>query len=263
MFCARNTPLPQQTPHHTSRTYKFWTHAHTTVSPQGVWKWQTVLAMSTNGHFNALEVKGLVLRGHLHRAVVFNARPTKRSVSKGGRVWWMMRLPHTCTQGPQYVPSPPISPRPYPNSPPVPSHLLASPPIPIDPLYRLSIRTPHPCFIFGGSASHAELTRGACWVRDHRISLHDWGRMPQTEPQGLPLPRVTLLLTQAVEDSFRNIIPNSKVESVFQTLPNTICVGCVLCVNYAPHTELSSLSGCDQPLAIKWAGTNIPGQPEF
>lgn len=73
--------------------------------------------MSTNGHFNALEVKGLVLGGHLIRAGVFNTSPTKRSVSKGGRVWWMMRLPLTCTQGPQYVPSRPFPPQPYPNPP--------------------------------------------------------------------------------------------------------------------------------------------------
>lgn len=30
----------------------------------------------------------------------------------------MMRLPHACTQRPQYVPSPPLSPQPYPDSPP-------------------------------------------------------------------------------------------------------------------------------------------------
>lgn len=45
----------------------------------------------------------------------------------------MMRLPHTCTQRPQYVPSPPLSSQPYPNSPPVPSHLLVTPPIPTPP----------------------------------------------------------------------------------------------------------------------------------
>lgn len=65
-------------------SHKYWTHAHIAVSLRGVIKWQTVLAMSTNGHFNALGVKGLVFRGHLIRAGVFNTSPTKRSVSKGG-----------------------------------------------------------------------------------------------------------------------------------------------------------------------------------
>lgn len=37
---------------------------------------------------------------------------------RGRESWWMMRLPHACTQRPQYVPSPPLSPQPYPDSPP-------------------------------------------------------------------------------------------------------------------------------------------------
>lgn len=195
--CTQYPTSPTDPPQHIMHSHKYWTHAHLAVSLRGVIKWQTVLAMSTNGHFNALGVKGLVLRGHLIRAGVFNTSPTKRSVSKGGRVWWMMRLPHTCTQGPQYVPSPPISPTTIPKL----STRSLPPswdtPFPIDPLCCLSIRTPHPSFIFGGSASHAELTRGTCWVWAHRISLQDRGSMPQMEPWGLPLPWITLLRVQA------------------------------------------------------------------
>lgn len=56
------TPLfPDKHPPHPtlhSLAYKYWPHAHNT--PHRSPKWQTVLAMSTNGHFNALEVTGLV-----------------------------------------------------------------------------------------------------------------------------------------------------------------------------------------------------------
>lgn len=73
-----------------------------------------------------------------------------------------MRLPHTCTQRPEYVPSPPISPQPN-----------SSSPLPHTHYTRLPMRAaaPRPPFISGGSVSHAELTRATCWVWAHRISL--------------------------------------------------------------------------------------------
>lgn len=129
--CTQYPTSPTDPPRHIMHSHKYWTHAHVTVSLRGVIKWQTVLAMSTNGHFNALGVKGLVLRGHLIRAGVFNTSPTKRSVSKGGRLWWMLGLPHTCTQGPQYVPSPPISPTTIPKLDPFPPSFLRQPPFPL------------------------------------------------------------------------------------------------------------------------------------
>lgn len=55
---------------------------------------------------------------------------------------------------------------------------------------------PHPFFISGGSASHAELTRGTCWVWAHRIRLQDRGRAPQKESVWLPLPHLLFLHSQ-------------------------------------------------------------------
>lgn len=56
--------------------------------------------MSTNGHFNALGVKGLVLRGHLIRAGVFNTSDKEVSVQGRERLVDDETPPHMHTGAP-------------------------------------------------------------------------------------------------------------------------------------------------------------------
>lgn len=123
---------------------------------------------------------------------------------------------------------------------PSPPSFLRQPPFPL----THSVASPSGLRIrplsLGGSASHAELTRGTCWVWAHRISLQDRGRMPQTEPRGLPLPWLTLPPAQAgFKMSYsKNRIYNFKLEDVF-------------------HTSSSSFSGWVPLWVKKWAATNV------
>ena len=197
---ARNTPLQQQTPHHTLHLLTTnIDHKHTHHHPStGSLTWQTVLAPSTNGHFNALEVTGLVSGGHLHRPEFLICILQRGQCPRAGEVVDDATPPHMHTEAlvcPLYAP--------YPSSiPQLPTRSLPPPcklPTPISHAHthththtsHLSRRTaaPHPPFISGGSASHAELTRGTCWVWAHRIRLRDRGRVPQKEPVWLPQSR--------------------------------------------------------------------------
>lgn len=63
-YAARYTPLPTNRPRTPPCAHSRINIDHTHTTPSFHWeKWQTVLATSTNGHFNALEVTGLVSGG--------------------------------------------------------------------------------------------------------------------------------------------------------------------------------------------------------